>query len=226
MSGHMERYIHSSRCLSDPGPPPGRTRTHRYPTQTARAHLHTEPLLPRQSTIHSSRARALDSGCGSPGTPRGRSQHGPTHPTHAGEARARASTSSDRPRALLCTCIHTNGGPDERSDTAERAGFEAQGRRHTFLATFRAPICAPYECPDGQKQRRPPKTDGSVDGGLSAARSRAASARPRCNLDLSNIPDVRRCICDGARWVWGKVGIEAKVSQGLGGACPPTTARL
>ena len=121
MNGHMQRYMHGSWCLSDPGPPPGRTRTHRYPARTARAHLHTEPLLPRQSTIHSSRARALDFGCGSPCTPRERSQHGPTHPTHAGEARARASTSSARPRALLCTCIHTNGGPDERSDTAERA---------------------------------------------------------------------------------------------------------
>ena len=99
---------------------------------------HTDPPVPRtdrpgspshravtamQSTIHSSRARALDFGCGSPGTPHGRSQHGPTHPTHAGEARARASTSSARPRALLCTCIHTNGGPDEGQIQQKRAGM-------------------------------------------------------------------------------------------------------
>ena len=143
---------------------------------------HTDPPVPRTDRPGSPSHRAVTA-MAEPYSQQSRAGTGfrlrePRHATRAQPARShaphacwrgtRARQHQLRPPTRALMHLHTHKRRARRgSDTAERAGFEAQGRRQTFLATFRAPICAPYEYPDGQKQRRPPKTDGSVDGGLS-----------------------------------------------------------
>ena len=107
--------------------------------------------------------------------PHTRAQCGPTHPTHAGEAHARARTGDARPRVPLCSPEHANESAHEGQIQSERVEMALDSRARGGGTPPEPPLGCPGGTPSGADTTRPPPIDRSVDGSLSAVRSRAAS---------------------------------------------------